>query len=57
MNLKVAFKKNNFPFGEGEGAMPALCSFFETHFMVNWEMRNVYRGAHIPVEPRSESLL
>ena len=57
MNLKVAFKKNNFPFGEGEGEMPALCSFFETHFMVNWEMRNVYRGAHIPVEPRSESLL
>ena len=55
MNLKVAFKKNNFPFVVG--AMSALCSFFETHFMVSWEMRNVYRGAHIPVEPRSESLL
>jgi hypothetical protein len=55
MNLKVAFKKNNFP--SVVGAMSALCSFFETHFMVNWEVGNVYRGARIPVEPRSESLL
>lgn len=33
-------------------AVPALCLPFKTHVMVNWEVANVYRGAHIPVEPK-----
>lgn len=50
MNLKVAFKKNNFLYMVS--AVPALCLPFKTHVMVNWEVANVYRGAHIPVEPK-----
>ena len=25
---------------------------FKTHVMVNWEVANICRGAHIPVEPK-----